>query len=167
MDWVSIGNKVTGFLKQNKYVVLVLVIGLALMLIPGEDKKETPQPVVEEQAESEGIQQELENILGHIDGVGRVKVMLTIAEGEHIRYEMDEDHSTTQDSGTTRTDTVIITDKDRGQKGLIKQIDPPTYQGAVVVCQGAGSPAVRLSVVEAVASVTGLTADRITVLKMK
>lgn len=40
-------------------------------------------------------------------------------------------------------------------------------EGVVVVCAGADSPQVRLSVTEAVMSYTGLGSDRITVLKMK
>ena len=41
----------------------------------------------------------------------------------------------------------------------------PVYRGALVVCQGGNQPAVRLAVTEAVAALTGLTADRITVAK--
>lgn len=41
----------------------------------------------------------------------------------------------------------------------------PTYQGAVIVCQGADDPAVCLSVTEAVAVLTGLGSEKITVVK--
>ena len=40
-------------------------------------------------------------------------------------------------------------------------------QGAVVVCQGADHPQVRLNVTNAVAVYTGLGSDKITVMKMK
>lgn len=40
-------------------------------------------------------------------------------------------------------------------------------EGVVVVCQGAASPQVRLDVINAVMSYSGLGSDRITVLKMK
>jgi stage III sporulation protein AG len=49
----------------------------------------------------------------------------------------------------------------------VRQVIPPKYQGAIIVCQGAEKATVRLQVVEAVVNVTGLTADKITVLKMK
>ena len=62
---------------------------------------------------------------------------------------------------------MIITDSDRKEEGLITQVDPPVYQGAIIVCQGADRGAVRLAIVEAVSRVTGLGADRISVLKMK
>ena len=39
--------------------------------------------------------------------------------------------------------------------------------GAVVVCQGADQPAVRLDVTNAVAAYTGLGSDKISVIKMK
>ena len=62
--------------------------------------------------------------------------------------------------------TVIIS-SNREESGLIQQIHPPIYQGAIILCQGADSAAVRLSIVDAVANVTGLSTDKITVLKMK
>jgi hypothetical protein len=40
-------------------------------------------------------------------------------------------------------------------------------EGVVVVCEGAASPQVRLDVINAVMSYSGLGSDRITVLKMK
>ena len=41
----------------------------------------------------------------------------------------------------------------------------PTYRGALVVCQGGDRADVKLAVTEAVAALTGLSADRITVAK--
>ena len=49
----------------------------------------------------------------------------------------------------------------------MRQENPAQYLGVIVVCEGADSPAVRLAIVEAVSDVTGLGADRISVLKMK
>ena len=39
--------------------------------------------------------------------------------------------------------------------------------GAIVVCQGGDNATVRLAIIEAVSNVTGLGADKISVLKMK
>ena len=49
---------------------------------------------------------------------------------------------------------------------ITQQMDP-VDQGAVVVCQGADQPSVRLAVTEAVAALTGLSSDKITVVKWK
>ena len=63
--------------------------------------------------------------------------------------------------------TLIITDEKRAEKGLIRQVNPPVLQGAVVVCQGADAPKVKLAVVDAVMRATGLSSNQICVLKMK
>jgi len=92
-----------------------------------------------------------------------VQVMLSIASGERTQYITNTDSS----ESTTRTETVIITDSERNESGLIEQMNPPIYRGAVVVCQGADSAAVRLAITQAVAKITGLSTDNICVLKMK
>lgn len=153
----SVLKKAVAFLSANRYVVLVLVIGLLFLLLPAS--KESEVQTVEETVRTEDIQDQLTEILSAIDGVGKVQVMLTAAAGEQVIYQNDE--------SSTSTDTVIITDADRADQGLVKQVIPPTYLGAIIVCQGADSALVRLNVVDAVSKVTGLSADRIAVLKMK
>ena len=70
-------------------------------------------------------------------------------------------------SDRIQTETVLISGSDRGQEGLIKQINAPTYRGAIILCQGADSPSVCLAIKEAVSKVTGLDTSEISVLKMK
>ena len=62
---------------------------------------------------------------------------------------------------------MILSGSDRSQTPVVQRMDPPTYLGAVILCQGADSPKVRLAVVDAVATATGLTTDKISVWKMK
>lgn len=151
MDYLK---KLTDFLLKYRWAVLVLAVGLVLMLLPtGEKNEQAVQPTLE--TEERDLSGDLEELLAQIQGVGRVKVLMTLEAGEQVLYQTDED------------DTVIITDGDRAEAGLVQQVLPERYRGAVVVCQGADSAAVRLSVIEAVAAVTGLSTDRITVLKMK
>ena len=81
-------------------------------------------------------------------------------------YQSD-DSQTDGDNRSSRQDTVIITDENRAQTGLIQHIVYPEYRGAIVVCQGADNLQVRLNIMEAVARITGLGMDKISVLKMK
>ena len=53
------------------------------------------------------------------------------------------------------------------QGSLVRQRAAPSYRGAIILCQGADDPTVRYSLIQAVASITGLRTDRITVVKMK
>ena len=113
------------------------------------------------------MEDRLNDILGQIRGAGRVKVMLTVASGEETIYQFDQNHSTDESGSSIQKDTVTVTDKDRGQSGLITQINPPKYLGALIVCQGADDATVRLAISEAVSSLTGLGMDKITIVKMK
>ena len=138
---------------KYRYVLLVAAVGLALMLLPGGGTEEAPP--TEAQTAEETLEDRLEEILSRIQGAGEVAVLLTQAQGAEIFYQTEEEK------------TVIVTGADRSQSGLVRTTHPPVYLGAVVVCRGADSPAVRLEVVEAVAKATGLGTDRITVLKME
>lgn len=167
MDGVNWREKIVSFLRQYRYVILVIAIGLVLMSIPGrqEDRNTPlePDPV----QTCRDIQSELEQILSQIQGVGKVRVLLTESAGELTLYERSEDSTYGEVTDSTRTEPIILTDENRAQQGLIQQVIPPVYQGAVIVCQGGNQATVQLAVVDAVSDVTGLTADKITVLKMK
>ncbi len=155
-------KKILAFLGKYKFAILILALGLLLMAIPG--RTESTVTVQETQPEPEkDIAQELSRILSQIQGAGKVEVLLTLEAGEETLYQYDENLS---DSAQNR-DTVTVTDGQRGQTGLVRQVLPATYRGAVVVCQGADDPRIRLAIVEAVSMATGLGADRISVLKMK
>lgn len=167
MDITGIKKKAKEVILKYRYVVLVLAVGVVLMLLPsgGSDEAEPEQTAQAVQIQPD-LAQELSQILSQIEGVGSVKVMLTISAGETTVYHHDET-ITEGENSTVQRDTVIITDSDRGQSALVEQINPPVYLGAIIVCQGADSAAVRLDIIEAVARVTGLGTDRISVLKMK
>ena len=81
-------------------------------------------------------------------------------------YQTDEKHRVSSDDSDEEINTVTVSGADRREDGLIRQVNPPTYKGAIVVCQGADNGAVRLAIVEAVSRATGLGADKISVLKM-
>lgn len=167
MDWVTVKNKAVALLGKYRYAILILLIGAALMLIPTNIGQQGVTPeTTSAPAEEVSITEELTQVLSQIKGVGKVRVMLTVASGELTVYQHDED-SQSGENGSIHKQTVIVSDKDRNETGLVQQIIPAKYQGALVVCDGADSPAVCLAVVDAVSKVTGLGSDRIAVLKMK
>lgn len=152
---------------KYRYPILILLVGIVLFTLPGkkaEPNTQTAQPAVVQQQDTA---QSLTQILGQIHGVGKVKVMLTIAEGEKTIYQFDEDVTTGENSSSIRQETIILSDAERNQQALVHQILAPKYLGAVIVCQGADDPSVKWTVVEAVSKATGLGADQISVLKMK
>lgn len=170
MDWVEIREKAMELFKKYRYVLLVLLAGLFLMLLPEgaslEETHEQTVPQAPQEAPSD-LQTSLGNILSLIEGAGKVQVLLTESSGQRTLYQTDEDVSAGESSSDVRRETVIITDSGRGESGLVQQVDPPVYQGAIVLCQGADSASVRLAIVEAVSNATGLSSNKISVLKMK
>ena len=166
MDWIACKRSIMENFKKYRYVLLVIFAGILLMTLPTQEQEENAvQPIPAETQPT--LQDSLASILSQISGAGKVEVLLTQAVGETTIYQTDEDIATGENTSDIRRETVLVTNADREEMGLVKQINPPTYQGAIVLCQGADNAAIRLSIVEAVMSVTGLTSDRITVLKMK
>lgn len=169
MEIKDIMNRIGVFIKKFRYAIIVLLIGVLLMMWPSGEKEEiapNADPLISV-SEPIKIQEELANILSQVSGAGRVEVFLTEAEGEQTLYQMDLDVSTDGTSNKTEESTIIVSDSQRTETGLVRQILPPKYQGAIIVCDGADSPSVRLAIAEAVSKITGLGTDRICVLKMK
>ena len=163
MDWVTKKVAILNLAKKYRLAVMVLLAGIILLMLPvGEKEEAVSEPVCTEAS----VQDSLEEILEMISGAGKVSVLLTQSAGEETVYQIDEEVSGSG-SDNSRRQTVLVSGTGREETGLIRQVRAPTYLGAVVVCQGADNASVRLAVVEAVKSATGLTADRISVLKMK
>ena len=158
------GKQLIQLLKKYKYALIVVCIGLLLMWIPGRNVAATGQSKpAESMPEETELAVKLEQILSKIQGAGEVKVLLSESRGEKIIYQTD----TSGSGDNLRVDTVILTDSQREQSGLKQTVLAPEYLGAIVVCQGADRADVRLAIVEAVSDLTGLGADKISVLKMK
>ena len=169
MDIKKLQASVGDFFQKYKYAALIVLIGIALMLIPTQKANtvEKTDSKITQEYEETYIQEELETILSQIEGAGTVKVMLKELSGSETIYQTNEDVSTSDASTTTKVQIITITDSERNETGLVKQINPPKYQGAVVLCQGANDPKVKLAVTDAVSKITGLGADKIAVIKMK
>lgn len=165
-------QKVQSLLKKAgayKYAALILLLGIALMLIP-QEKKETEQPVERStvhEPDTLSTEEKLQKILSRMDGVGEVEVMLTLEAGTAYQYQTDEQTHVQQEETEVQKETVLVSDGAGGQKPITVKTTYPIYQGALILCQGADSAAVRLDIINAVSDLTGLSSDKISVIKMK
>ena len=169
MEWITDTSAIRNSIKKYRWVLLVLLVGFLLMLFPGEKTMQQSTPLSKEKAEpiQPGLAEKLEQILSQLDGAGKVRVLLTEESGQQTIYQTERNDRRTGESEEIRRDTVILTQADRSQAGLVSRVDPPRYLGAVVLCQGADKATVRLAIVDAVSTVTGLGSDKISVWKMK
>lgn len=173
----EITGKVLKVLKKYKYAVLILLLGIALLLLPSSKKEtqtqtaEAPQTTADDDTYAAQTEQRLTEMLSKIDGAGRVEVMLTLRTGSRTRYLTDTQNSEeTSESGTQRTSeqkTVILSEGSAYDKAAVSAVDYPLFQGALIVSEGADSASVKLALTQAVAALTGLSSDQITVVKMK
>lgn len=168
MDINVVKNKAQRIIKKYKYSILVLLIGMVLMALPSKGlfKKEQTAEIKTTISE-EPLEQRLSIILSQVSGAGKVEVLLTPSAGEEVIYQTNCDSSFGDTTEHLKNDTVTITNSDRNQTGLVKQINPVQYGGAVIICEGADNPAVCLAIVDAVSKATGLGANKISVLKME
>lgn len=149
--------------KKYKFAVLVVLVGILLMLLPvsSQTKETEPSEIPQETFDLESVEQRMEEILGRIDGVGKLRLMLTLQSGTRLTLAED----TQRDQDRTQRETVTLNRGSGSQDIVVTSRYYPVYQGAVVVCQGADSSAVRLAVTETVQVLTGLASDRIQVAK--
>ena len=167
MDFIRIKSRIAESIGKYKYVWIVLLAGVLLMALPEANTKDTPVQQMDAPKEEVTIQEQLEDILSQIQGAGQVRVMLSVLQGERTIYQTDSTYSESEDHADSRTQTILITDSQRNETGLVHQKNPPVYQGAIILAAGADQPSVKLAIVDAVSDVTGLGTDKITVLKLK
>ena len=159
---------------RYKYAALVALIGAGLLLWPGlggssSARRESRTETRETGWDIREVQREMEEILGAMNGVGQVKVMLTVdSDGER---QLAQDTQLSYSGNTAapedysrRSETVLV-DGSEGDEAVVVRTMYPTYRGALVVCQGGGNAEVRLAVTEAVCALTGLPSARVTVAK--
>ncbi len=152
---------------RYKYILLVCLVGLLLMVWP-ENSTEIVATAVPD--EKETLEVRLRSLLEEMEGVGKARVLLTVETGEETAYAYDrtetQNQSETGGSHTRQAELVTVS-QNGGQTPVQLRTTSPTYRGAVVVCQGGGSAAVRLAVTQVIQSLTGISADRIVISKMK
>ena len=151
--------------KKYKFVLLVVLVGIILMLLPvssqTKETEENKSQIPQESFDLAVMEQRMEEVLGKIDGVGKLRLMLTLQSGTRLTLAED----TQRDQDRTQRETVTLNRGSGNQEIVITNRFYPVYQGAVVVCQGADSSAVRLAITETVQALTGLPSDRIRVAK--
>ena len=158
---------------KYKFVGLTVLIGVGLLLWPSGKKMTgttgSTQAVSVHVGAERDLQAGMEEILGTISGVGQVKVLLTVdSDGERQlaqNTELAYSGSTAAPEDYSRRSETVLVDGAEGDGTVVVRTVYPTYRGALVVCQGGDRAEVKLAVTEAVAALTGLSADRVTVAK--
>lgn len=160
-------------------VIGILLIFLSSFISPSDNTtKENTTGNEYAAAYIDKNEKRLEDIIGKINGVGRVDVLITVESGVENIYETDTKNSDKrvenqgQDS-QTQTDTdnesshVIIDGKSGGQEALLTKQLEPQIKGVIIVCDGGNSAEVKENIIHSVSTALGLPTNRISVNKMQ
>ena len=178
-DW-KLPQNLTALLERWKYPAVILLAGVVLVLWPGGEKKTVPEPAATQAAEEHTedpedyrrrMERELEGILSKVEGAGRVSVLLTLRSGPTDSYQTDistNSRGAGENGAQERQEKTVMRQQGSAyNEPILVTRAYPSFQGALIVCQGAGDPAVQYRILEAVAALLGLGAHQITVVKMK
>ncbi len=163
-------NRSAGLRKTlERYKWILLVIGVGLLLLAWPMGGEKILPAAKSTGESCGsfdldaLEKKFSGALSEIEGAGQVTVILTVKNGTQQILAEDAKHSERDNGVEEETSTVILSRGSGVQEAVKLQEIYPQFQGALVVCDGAGDPAVRLNLTEATMALTGLGADKISI----
>lgn len=177
--------------KQIENIVVFIIILIVTVLIINsmwsDDEKESSNNTVDtskvlaqttSSKQQDDLEDELEDILSTINGVGKVKVLIKYSESSTVvaMYNETVSESTTKESDgdgsskdvkeTESKKEIVYTDEDGNSKPITEKVIMPVIEGAIVTAQGAGNANVKASIVSAVEAVTGLAVHKIQVFEM-
>ena len=176
--------------KQIENIVVFVIILIITVLIINtmwsnndkedeEDAQQSSKVLAQtETSEHNNLEENLEDILATINGVGKVNVLIKYSESSTIvaMYNETISESTTKESDgdggnkdvkeTESKKEIVYTDEDGSSKPITEKVLMPTIEGAIVTAQGASNANVKTSIVSAVEAVTGLAVHKIQVFEM-
>ena len=176
LSWLDgIAEKILPVLIKYRALLIVLLAGVLLLASggwPGSERRDPVQETAPASADEEGFslsafEENLNQKLAAIEGVGRVGLMLSLDQTEEAVYAVNTRRTDSEAGGQSyESDLTVVSDGSYGETPVTVKNLLPTFRGAVVLCDGADNAEVRLAVTQAVTTVCGIGADKVTVLKM-
>lgn len=184
--------------KENMAIMALLGILLMVIAIPVKktetQKDQTAAPEnkstasgtqeTEEEDNTGGyageLEERLESLLASMEGVGNVKVMVTLDSSREQVVEKDipSTMDTTKETDSTggsrdvinsrqEETTVYVTDSAGNKTPYVSKIREPSIEGVTVVAQGGGNAVIQKNITEVIQALFGVEAHKIKVVKMK
>lgn len=151
-----------------------------------KDVSEKEEQTVGEDWDMEGeeygalLSKQVEDILKYMEGVGRVRVLVTMETSKEAIVEKDSPYSRTNTLETdseggsrnisdmeNQEETVYITDSQGNKTPYVVKEMAPLVKGVVVVAEGGGKDEVKESITEALVALFDLEPHKIKVVKMR
>ena len=188
-------NKIKNMKKDQWLIVILAGVLIFVIALPTGDKKKketskkepnsTLQTVEKVYTDEEGtenyetyLEKRLEDILGKMEGVGKVQVMVTLEDNGEQILEKDERESRTAteegsgESARTATEVeleyaTIFVEEDGNKTPYIIRVKNPKVGGVAVVCEGGGNSSVVQNISRAIGALFSIETHKIMVMKME
>ena len=181
------------------YLGGALIVGLFLMLVSNFFREvESPQErqIMSEPSyyintppanvsESEhhvyerALEKRLEEVLSLVDGAGKVRVMVSLAQRQETVFAVDRNINESrsqeadaqggtryQTSHSSQDKTLIITDRAGVDRPLVIKEVPPIIGGVMIIAEGGDKVNVRDALIRATSALLGIDINRVQVMKM-
>ena len=177
------------------FVIILIITLIIINLIIGDGKESVKNPATDSNkklavaneetvnmasvSSQDELTAKLEQILEKIQGVGKVKVLITYSQTSQTvpMYNEDTSQKDTEETDTSggkrkiiETDVKkdIIYEEADGEKVPITQsIISPKVEGAIITAEGAGNATTKANIIQAVEAVTGIASHKIQVFAME
>ena len=169
------------FAKGNvKYLVILGIVLISLILLSEfwPSSKDKSVSKTEEDTYRAELENELENIISQIEGVGKTKIMITtdgsvkkiyaaeIKEQKDISSDADNDDNNKYSERSSNESKLQVIERGGVRDGILLRTEPPAVAGVLVVCKGGDSKIIRDKVIEAVSTALGILSTKIYVTKL-
>ena len=170
-EWIGkIRNKIkagTGGDRKPLLIVALGLLGMALLLCSGgggkTEKKTAPPDLTSAQA---AVERQLTALLKTVDGVGRVRVCVTVDRLQANVYAVNTEQTSGPDR-SEKSEKYVFTEEGGDTEGLVLYTVTPVIRGVAVSCEGGGSATVRQEVTRLIAAALGVSANKIWVARMQ
>ena len=158
--------------RWKNLIIIGGLIGIALIFLSsyfptgsgGSGSAEETLDKISAQEYTSQLEENLIQIISHIDGAGEAKVMITLETGVETKYATQEKSST--ESGTSEVSYITVRDANGSERALAVTEVQPTVKGVVVVCPGGEEPVVQQRIISAVTTALDISSKRVFVTRL-
>ena len=185
-------NKIIKNIGMEK-LLIIAICGVVLVMLPSPDKKlksskqmETTKSSGSQNIEISGddycekLEKRLEDLISKIDGIGEVKVMITLKATEEkivlteVSYEKNDENNT-DSSGVVNTknsykeDRVVVYEEgsDGNKVPYVTKEKAPEIEGIAVIAEGGNNADNVLKISEIAQALFGISSHKISVIGMR
>lgn len=158
--------------KMSKVIVTTGIAGMILIMVSSliPEKSDEIKVTESESLTSTDVngyitetERRLEDFLESTEGVGNVKVMITLESTELYMYAK-EGKTIVSENKTEEEESYVMSGREKTP--ILETVGTPEIKGAVIACEGASSPSVKESVYNTVSRVLGIPSGSVYVTKL-